>query len=384
MYTDSQNSGLNQEIQECAEMVLGRRPLGMMQVGPPLILGFLLILLFYALTPVWASWQRIYEILFERGYIPHITVWLALLALADLLYKVFWGYWVEGKATRLLPLPKVTPLTLADLRSLAERMHRLATRTWPPLGTSPRVRRLAVGMLHVARGDDKENVREALRSQAQADEAWLVSRFALAKILVWAIPLLGFIGTVEGIGTGIGEFSADLKSQTSIQSTLNATSPNLPSAPIPQARSSAQPGGSGSDDRMKAVKVSLRKVTSGLGRAFDTTYLALVLTVFLMFFLSLVEKSEGDRITKLDELFQKDFVGRLPQTCATTASPLAGPEIAGLLRQLIHSLGEVTSTSHELKQSLGDTSSEVLRLRLVLAGGFDCHIAPAKQTGKEE
>ena len=64
--------------------------------------------------------------------------------------------------------------------------------------------------------------------------------YSLPKVLLWAIPLLGFIGTVLGMSNAVGSFDEVL----------------------------------GNADNVEGLKNGLTQVTSGLGTAFDTTYLA--------------------------------------------------------------------------------------------------------------
>jgi biopolymer transport protein ExbB/TolQ len=164
-----------------------------------------------------------------------------------------------------------------------------------------RLHRLAVGLLQHARGDNKSSVREALRSQADADDASMASRYLMVKVFIWALPLLGFIGTVEGIGDGVGQFARSLPGAVA-----------EPQFAAPPEETPLLP----KEESVADIKASLSKVTAGLGRAFDTTYLALILTVILMIFMTIVEKVEGDRLTRLTEECETNFVGRLPADSA--------------------------------------------------------------------
>ena len=83
----------------------------------------------------------------------------------------------------------------------------------------------------------------AADSDVELYELSMSSSFSLPKVLLWAIPLMGFIGTVIGMSQAVGSFDAVLS---------NA-------------------------DNVDGLKNGLVKVTGGLGTAFDTTYLALVI-----------------------------------------------------------------------------------------------------------
>ena len=71
----------------------------------------------------------------------------------------------------------------------------------------------------------------------------MASSYILLNGLVWATPVLGFIGTVLGLSAAIGEFTQ----------TLGVDSTDL-----------------------AAIKLSLTGVTGGLATAFETTLVALV------------------------------------------------------------------------------------------------------------
>lgn len=90
--------------------------------------------------------------------------------------------------------------------------------------------------------------------------------FSLPKVLMWAIPLLGFIGTVIGMSQAVGSFDAVLS---------NA-------------------------DNVDGLKNGLTKVTSGLGTAFDTTYLALVIAVVFAFPMNACEQLEDRLLSQID------------------------------------------------------------------------------------
>ena len=90
--------------------------------------------------------------------------------------------------------------------------------------------------------------------------------YSLPKVLLWAIPLLGFIGTVLGMSTAVGSFDEVL----------------------------------GNADNVEGLKNGLTQVTSGLGTAFDTTYLALVVSVIFTFPLNACERLEDRLLSQID------------------------------------------------------------------------------------
>ena len=97
-------------------------------------------------------------------------------------------------------------------------------------------------------------------------ELSMVSSYSFPKVLLWAIPLTGFIGTVIGMSQAVGSFDVVLS---------NA-------------------------DNVDGLKDGLVQVTGGLGTAFDTTFLALVSSVVLAFPLSVCEKKEDQLLSQID------------------------------------------------------------------------------------
>lgn len=94
------------------------------------------------------------------------------------------------------------------------------------------------------------------RAQASADE--LDSDLSLVRYITWAIPSVGFIGTVRGIGDALAQ----------------------------------------ADD---ALKGDLAGVTNSLGLAFNSTLVALVLSIILMFFMHLLQSRQEHLIQDFQE-----------------------------------------------------------------------------------
>jgi biopolymer transport protein ExbB/TolQ len=279
-------------IRHQAEEVLERRPPKAWLLASHLPLAAGLLGFYYLAAPLTTRFPRLHEILFERAFWPHAIVALAFLALADLAVQGARGWMAGSFSPRAAGLPDQGRLEPRHLAALADHLRR---RPWYQRHATW-VRRLALGLAELAGGGTRGSVRDGLVAQAEIDDATLASRYTLVKVYLWVIPLLGFIGTVDGIAAGIGQFTLE----------LDATTHAAATAPAAGAAGGAV-GGS-----LEAIRGSLQGVTQGLGRAFDTTYLALVLAVALMLVLSVVEKLETDRLLRFDEYCQRGFVARLP------------------------------------------------------------------------
>jgi chemotaxis protein MotA len=96
----------------------------------------------------------------------------------------------------------------------------------------------------------------------------LDSSYGLIRYLAWSIPSIGFIGTVMGISGALG--NAD-----------------------------------------KAVAGDIAMVTSQLGVAFDTTLVALLLSIILMFQIHISQQKEESLIIGIHDYIIENFINRI-------------------------------------------------------------------------
>lgn len=104
----------------------------------------------------------------------------------------------------------------------------------------PRV--LATALDRFAATGRVQDVATAVREMCESEAARLDSELAMIRYIAWAIPSIGFIGTVRGIGMALSQAH-------------------------------------------RAVAGDIAGVTEALGVAFNSTFVALVLSLVLMFFL---------------------------------------------------------------------------------------------------
>lgn len=124
-------------------------------------------------------------------------------------------------------------------------------------------------------------VQRSLLAQSEIDARRLDAAYTAVRMLIWAIPIVGFVGTVLGIGDAIAEFSHFMQGTD------------------PASLAAAQ------------VRAALSGVTGGLAIAFNTTFLALTLVIPVMLWGSLLQKSEEDLLLSLDEFCLWELAGRL-------------------------------------------------------------------------
>ncbi len=136
------------------------------------------------------------------------------------------------------------------------------------------------------------DVSAILRAQAENDEDQVASSYTLLNGLVWAIPVLGFIGTVQGLSMAIGQFTQTLQ---------------------------------GAGD-ISAIRTSLQGVTGGLSTAFETTLIALVFALILQLWITFQQKREMSFLDECNDYCHSHVVSKLrliDRTATTSASNAA-------------------------------------------------------------
>jgi biopolymer transport protein ExbB/TolQ len=170
------------------------------------------------------------------------------------------------------------------------------------------VRRLRDGLEYIWRRGSAENLDEHLKYLSELDADRAHASYNLLRLIVWAIPILGFLGTVIGITMAI----ASLK----------------PSS----------------------LEESMVEVTAGLGVAFDTTALALALSIILMFVQHYVDRAENTLLGEVDRRVDAELTGRFMQISA------AAPDIQSVVfrkmsESLIASMEELVRRQAEVWQA---------------------------------
>lgn len=127
------------------------------------------------------------------------------------------------------------------------------------------------------------------------------SSYSFPRILVWAIPLLGFIGTVLGISQAVNGFSGFLDSASEVDQ----------------------------------IRDGIGTVTSGLAVAFDTTLLALLLSVVVMIPLVLVERLESQLLLQIDIFINDKLLPRFREKKSKSSLSLDKDTITHTINQAI-------------------------------------------------
>lgn len=120
-------------------------------------------------------------------------------------------------------------------------------------------RRVASLLRFICQRKSAAGLDDQLRALADADALHHDSGLGFIRFITWAIPILGFLGTVVGITGAIGGATAE------------------------------------------KLETNMSEMTNGLAEAFDATALALGCTMTLMFLHFLVERQEQSMLATVDE-----------------------------------------------------------------------------------
>jgi hypothetical protein len=129
--------------------------------------------------------------------------------------------------------------------------------------------RLALGKYAVSRSG--RDVSDTVRTQADVDLGRLVASMATVHYLAWAIPAIGFLGTVRGLATSL---------------TMGART-------------------------HEALRDFIQGATEHLNFAFDCTLVALALSLVLMFLLHSVQRDEESLVIDCQQYCLENLVTRL-------------------------------------------------------------------------
>jgi hypothetical protein len=172
-----------------------------------------------------------------------------------------------------------------DARLLQRQVEQRAARGGPYVLAN--MIRLALGKYATSRSG--RDVSDTVRTQADVDMGRLVSSMATVQYLAWAIPAIGFLGTVRGLATSL---------------TL---------------------GGETAQD----VTALVRDATRHLNVAFDCTLVALALSLVLMFLLHSVQRDEEGLVIDCQQYCLEHLISKLyelePDHAGRDLSVLSGP-----------------------------------------------------------
>ena len=207
--------------------------------------------------PNYVAQRSMYVVL--KDWEQESCVILALWAFAIIGYKA-WSSRTERRLLErdLVHVPEGMRILPEDVREHARPLEALPAAEAQCL--LPRA--LLVALYRFGATRNVQDVSEAARGVCDAEADRLDSELSMLRYVAWAIPAIGFIGTVRGIGDALGEAH-------------------------------------------KAVTGDVSGVTEGLGVAFNSTLIALLISIVLMFLLHQLQLAQErlvlDSETYLDQ-----------------------------------------------------------------------------------
>ncbi len=167
----------------------------------------------------------------------------------------------------LLPTEEGTRILYEDARPLQRKMEQVMQEKGPFILVN--MIRIALGKYIVSRSG--KDVSDSVKTQAEVDQGRLATTMATVNYLAWAIPALGFLGTVRGLAGSLSMAgSTDLK-----------------------------------------VTEFIEGATKHLNVAFDCTLIALILSLGVMFLLHLVQREEEALVIDCQQYSVEHLVNRL-------------------------------------------------------------------------
>jgi len=190
---------------------------------------------------------------------------LMLWAFAILGYKGREAYRQQQLLQRdLLQLPENLPIGVEDTRELSRRLQALPAAVQDYL--LPRA--LLTAIERFGATQNIQNVSTAAREVCESEGERMESELSIIRYIAWAIPSVGFIGTVRGIGDALGQAH-------------------------------------------RAVEGDITGVTAGLGVAFNSTFIALVISIVLMFFIHQLQLMQERLVLDSERYLDHALVRRL-------------------------------------------------------------------------
>jgi biopolymer transport protein ExbB/TolQ len=225
-------------------------------------------------------------------------------------------------------------------------------RFWNALAEKPRAfhstalgRRIAAILDFVRSRGSAHGLDDQMRSLSDADAMGLEASYSLLRFVTWAIPILGFLGTVLGITQAIAGVTPEV------------------------------------------LEKDLSQVTGGLATAFNTTALALFLTMILMFVSFLVERLEQTILEGVDAFVEAELGHRFERVGGDGAASGSldlvrkqGEAILKATEQLVEKQATMWSRSLEKAERAWQETGQAQQQRVLVALEKGMETALARHT----
>jgi biopolymer transport protein ExbB/TolQ len=259
----------------------------------------------------------------ERGYIPYVCTILLFWHLYHVIQRYFLRIRPEFAVITSDLIPAGSDeLTDEHIEMLAQRAIEMELERGGTLLT----RRVLLAVAHLGIRRDTAELGDLLRRRADADRQRAASAYAIPGFLFWAIPILGFVGTVLGIGLAIG---------------------NLEGALATGVEAGAGEAG------MAGISKALSDVAANLGVAFDTTLVALLMSIVAMLVQTLVRQQESRLLADVEDY----LTYRLQSRIKTESQDV---RIDRVLRTSLKELHDLQERIHEEAQDRASVTMQTM------------------------
>lgn len=129
-------------------------------------------------------------------------------------------------------------------------------------------RALQIGLQRFMATNSIQDVASAIRETCDSEGERLDSELSMVRYIAWAIPSIGFIGTVRGIGMALSQAH-------------------------------------------QAVEGDIAGVTASLGVAFNSTFVALIISIFLMFLMHQLQLQQERLVMDTQDYCERRLLGHL-------------------------------------------------------------------------
>jgi len=299
----------------------------------PILWGGLMCAGFYGLISLRIVNSEQVDWIFASHPVEYVATTMFFIGLAALAIKVG-DIADQHRALARRPLAPIPPggQPVTDCEPLAARLEQLPERHQ----NSYFVRRLRDAFEHVRRSGSADAINDELKYLADLDAGRLYASYGLVRMIIWAIPILGFLGTVIGITMAIGKLTPE------------------------------------------ALETSLPMVMNALSVAFYTTIQALGLSIVLMFAQYFTSQKENALLAQVDQRAEEELVGRFERLPDGPDGQLAA--VRRMVETLIDSTERLVRQQAELWQASLDAAQERWatvaqsageQLQTALAGALD-------------
>lgn len=249
--------------------------------------------------------------------VPALIAFVFIWTIADLILKL--------RVARV----NESDLARSEVRKLAKRVREEPTeavlqrlRGWDTAMLMRPVGKRVLWLLQHLDTVDAQRAHELTRHQSDLESDSAASGYRTVRLFIWAMPILGFIGTVLGISLAVGSFSEFLTTNVSI-------------------------------DEIDRVTAELGNVASGLSFAFDTTLLGLLAGLAASVASSGVQSKEERFLTGLEELSLRIMESTGPVNGGARAAAEVGTAIGAEFDQMMQArLQELSAQMQEFTRAV--------------------------------